>query len=172
MKYAVISDSHDNFYNLDQAVKRILEEGIKTCFHLGDYCAPGFVKAMTDNTDLRWICVWGNVDGAKAKTLLQLGSRENFDIVDESFREYEVSEGLIFITHFPLLAQNAAASGKYRAAFYGDNHTKHSEVVGDTLLANPGELAGFKSGQPSFGIYDSETNKFQIVDLDDFRVTK
>jgi len=54
----------------------------------------------------------------------------------------------------------------YRAAFYGDNHAKKVEKLKNgTLLANPGELAGFASGQPSFGVWDSNTNFKRFFDL-------
>lgn len=173
MQFAVFSDSHDNFYNLEQAMSTVAERGITEGIHLGDFCAPGFVRAMTAYEQMRWTCVWGNVDGAKTKILLENKDNERFGIGEESFREFDTPDGKIFLTHFPLLARNAAETGKYRAAFYGDNHTKHAEVLENkSLLANPGELAGFKTGQPSFGIWDSATNKFEHVDLDDFRVTK
>lgn len=173
MLYAVVSDTHDNYYNLEQAVKIIKSRDITTCFHLGDFCAPGFIRAMVSHQDLKWVCVWGNVDGAKAKIILDQKDNHNFDIVEESFREFDTPDGKIFLVHFPLLAQHAAKTGEYKAVFYGDNHTKKVEALDNgTLLANPGELVGFKTGQPSFAIWDSATNTMEIVDLIDFRVTK
>jgi hypothetical protein len=173
MKYGVISDSHDNFYNLEQAMKIIKRRGIKVFFHLGDYCAPGFVRAMMAHKGVKWICVWGNVDGAKAKILLEQCKNPNFDMAEEAFREFETPEGKIFLSHFSLLAELAAESGRYKATFYGDNHTKRVEKLENgTLLANPGELSGFMTGQPSFGIWNAVTNKMEIIDLKDFRVTK
>ncbi len=173
MKYGIFSDSHDHPYNLSKAVEIIKERGITTCFHLGDFCAPIFIKGMVAYGGIKWICVWGNVDGAKAKAILDLKDNPNFDIVDESFREVEVPEGKLFLVHFPELAKHAAMSGLYKAVFYGHNHQKKVEKLENgTLLANPGELAGFATGQPSFGIWDSEANEFEIVDLTDFRTTK
>src|SRR3989344_2426426 len=173
MKYAVISDSHDHFYNLEQAVKIIKERGITTCFHLGDYCAPGFIRAMVAHKNINWICVWGNVDGAKAKIILEQKNTPNFDIAEEHFREVETDGKKIFLVHFPDLARHAAKSGEYAAVFYGDNHEKYAEKLDNgALLANPGELAGFATGRPSFGIWDSDTNEFEIVDLADFKITK
>lgn len=173
MKYAVLSDSHDNLYNLEQAMKLIKAQGITTCFHLGDFCAPPFVRAMLMYKEIKWICVWGNVDGAKAKMLLEHKNNPNFDISDEAFRELGLPEGKIFLVHFPLLAQNAAKSGDYKAVFYGDNHKKEVEKLDNgTLLANPGEIAGTATGQPSFGIWDSQTNEMAIVELKDFKIAK
>ncbi len=172
MKVAVVSDSHDHFYNLDRATTLIKAAGINDCLHLGDFCAPGFVKEMLVS-GLRWTCVWGNVDGAKAKIVLEHGANPNFDIAEESFRELEIAGRKVFQTHFPLLARNAAESGRYDIAFYGDNHTKKIDTLANgTVLANPGELAGFKSGQPSFGIWDTEENNFEIVDLPDFKISR
>ena len=173
MKYAVMSDSHDNFYNLEQVLEIIKRHKINHCIHLGDFCAPGFIMAMVAHKDLRWTCVWGNVDGAKAKILLEQKDNLNFNITDESFREFEVDGSKVFLVHFPILAELAAKSGEYRAVFYGDDHTKKVEKLSNgTLLANPGELAGFKSGQPSFGIWDSETKEMEIINLEDFKIAK
>ncbi len=172
MKYAVISDSHDHFYNLEQAVKIIKERGIKTCFHLGDFCAPGFVRAMTAHKEITWICVWGNVDGAKAKIVLEQRENKNFDIAEESFRELELPDGKIFLVHFPVLAKHAALTSSYKAVFYGDNHkAKVEKLENGTLLANPGELSGMATGKPSFGIWDSEANEMELVYLEDFKTS-
>jgi len=173
MQYAVISDTHDNYYNLKQAIKIIKEHGISTCFHLGDYCAPGVVKAMVAHKELKWRGVWGNVDGARAQIVLAQKGNPNFDISFESFRELDLSEGKVFLTHYPRLAKLAARSGEYKAVFHGHTHEKSKEKLENgTLLANPGELAGCKTGQPSFGIWKPDTNDIEIIDLKDFIVAK
>ncbi|MBI4538583.1 MAG: metallophosphoesterase family protein [Gemmatimonadetes bacterium] len=173
MRYAVISDSHDNFYNLERTLEIITARGITRCFHLGDFCAPGFVRAMLARESFTWICVWGNVDGAKTKILLEQRNNPRFDISEEPFREIEVEGKKVFLSHFPLLARHAALTGEYAAAFYGDDHRKRVEVLKNgALLANPGELAGFATGQPSFGVWDPEHNTMELVDLRDFRVTR
>ncbi|MEX2033388.1 MAG: YfcE family phosphodiesterase [Candidatus Colwellbacteria bacterium] len=173
MKYAVFSDSHDNFYNLEQAIKLVKERNITTVFHLGDFCAPGAVRTMTAHKDLKWICVWGNNEGAKAQIVLEQKNNPNFDVANESFRELEIEGKKIFLVHFPELARHAALTGEYQAVFYGHDHQKKVEKLENgTLLANPGELAGFATGQPSFGIWDAKTNEFEIVDLTDFKTTK
>lgn len=172
MKYAVISDSHDHFYNLEQAVKIIKERGITNCFHLGDFCAPTVIRAMAAHKELKWICVWGNVDGAKAQVVLEQKNNPNFDIAPESFREIEINGDKLFLVHFPELARHAALAGGYKAVFYGHNHEAKVEKIGnEVLLANPGEISGTKTGKPSFGIWDSETNEMELVYLEDFKIS-
>ena len=58
-----------------------------------------------------------------------------------------------------------AKTGNYDAVFHGHNHDKKTEMIEDTLLANPGELAGVKN-PPSYGIYDTKTNTIEIFSLD------
>lgn len=173
MKYGVFSDSHDNFYNLEKAIKLVEERGIKTIFHLGDFCAPGAVRTMTNHKEIEWICIWGNNEGAKAQIVLEQKNNPNFDIAKESFRELEIEGKKIFLVHFPELAKHAAATGSYQAVFYGHDHqSKIEKLDNGTLLADPGEISGMATGQPSFGIWDSQTNEFEIVKLTDFRTTK
>lgn len=172
MKYGIVSDSHDNYYNLTKAVEEMRQRGITVGFHLGDICAPPMIDILA-KTSIHWYFIWGNCDGARSLMLLRNKNATNLDFAPESHRELELPEGKIFLAHFPILAENAASSGKYKAAFYGDNHQKKVETLPNgTLLANPGEIAGTKTGQPSFGIWNPDDNSFEIVDLADFRVAK
>jgi putative phosphoesterase len=169
MRYGVISDSHDHFYNLDRAIEVLIKESIEAAFHLGDFCQADVILTL-GKTDIQWYVVWGNVDGAKSKAFLK--KPPNVDLPAESFRELNLDEGDVFLTHFPLLARHAAKSGEYRAVFYGHDHTAHSEMVNDTLLANPGEIAGLKTSRPSLGIWDSEDNSFEVIELSDFKLSR
>lgn len=174
MKYAIFADSHDHYYNVSRAIELAKERGITQGIHLGDFCAPPMFDILAQEKSLHWTCVWGNVDGARAQTILRFAKETNLDIHWESFRELELENGKkIFLAHFPLLAQNAAKSGDYQAAFFGDNHLQSRETLPNgTLLANPGELSGTRTGQPTFGIWDSDTNTFEIIALTDFKVAK
>src|SRR3989344_9284200 len=130
MKYAIFSDSHDNYYNITKAIELVKERGITKGVHLGDFCAPPVFELLAQEKGIQWTCVWGNVDGASALTLLRYKDAANLDFCPESFRELELENGKkVFLTHFPLLAQNAAKSGDYQAAFFGDNHLKSSEML-------------------------------------------
>lgn len=172
MKYGIISDSHDNYYNLTKAVEELERRGITVGFHLGDICAPLMIDILAKSF-IHWYLIWGNCDGARSLMLLRNKNAANLDFAPESHRELELPEGKIFLAHFPILSQNAAASGIYKAAFYGDNHQKKMEMLPNgALLANPGEIAGTRTGQPSFGIWNPNENSFEIVDLVDFRVAK
>jgi putative phosphoesterase len=173
MKYAFFSDSHDNYYNVTKALEIVKSKNITQVIHLGDFCAPPMFDIFANSPEITWTCVWGNVDGARAQTILRFKDKTNIDFWHETFREVEFDSKKVFLTHYPLLAENAAKSGKYTAAFFGDNHLKSIEKLPNgTLLANPGELSGTRTGQPTFGIWDSERNELELIELKDFKVGK
>jgi len=70
----------------------------------------------------------------------------------------------LLVTHDPATAAAYAATGEYDAVFYGHIHLAGEARVGETLLLGAGELMGFKE-QPSFAIYDTETNTAERVSV-------
>jgi predicted phosphodiesterase len=77
----------------------------------------------------------------------------------------EIDGRKIFLTHYPMLAKPMAKSGDFDAVFCGHNHTFHKEKVNNCLLVNPGEISAHKSGKATFAIYDTTTNKAEIIEL-------
>lgn len=171
MKYLVISDSHDNKYNTDQAVAYARSQGITQGFHLGDIVAAFVVRDCMVGKGIAWQCVFGNNDGGVEGLRSLCYEHDDFDISGE-WREIDIDGAKIYLTHYPDLARNAALTGKYQAVFYGHDHLKHQEQVGDTLLANPGELCGLRTGMASFGVWDSTTNEFVIHTVENALVAR
>lgn len=165
MKYVVLSDSHDNQHNTRQAVVQAKAFGITHGFHLGDVCAPGIPMQILIPSGIQWECVFGNNDGEVEKLTALSHEHDNFSIRG-AWRELEVDGHMIYITHYPDLARNAAETGKYKAVFYGHDHLKYQEIIKETLLANPGELCGLRTGEATFGVWDSETNTFETVPVE------
>ncbi len=127
---------------------------------------------MVAHRELKWICVWGNNDGAKAQIVLEQKNNSDFDISAETFKGLELEGKKLFLVHFPELAMHAALTGNYNTVFYGHDHqAKVEKLDNGTLLANPGELSGMATGKPSFGIWDSEQNEMELIYLKDFKVS-
>lgn len=164
MLIAILSDSHDNMENIKKALELTKARGISEGLHLGDMCAPPAAILLAES-GLKWHCVWGNVDGDKLQTYRKTAEYGTMEYAEQDFAEIELGGKKIFITHYPEVARIAALSGRYDAAFHGHNHVAAQEMVGESLLANPGEVAGFRFGKPSFGIYDTETGNFEHVSL-------
>ncbi len=161
MRIAIASDSHENYHHLEWFLKECAERKIDTCVFLGDSINPGFTRQFAESMPhLYW--VWGNNDGDKLAMARALFDNKHH-VAKQSFDELELDGKRVFATHYPVLAKNAAKSRDYDAAFYGHDHVKHEERIGDTLFVNPGELSGQKTGIVTFYVWDTETNTGEFV---------
>lgn len=165
MKIAIISDIHDQVANLQWALKEMRREQVEHVFALGDYCSPYIVERL-GLVGAPVTAVWGNNDGDKVAMFKAVLADKNNSIHFKKgvFAEVELAGERYFITHYPLLAENAALSGKYRAVFYGHTHEQKKEYLGDTLTINPGKLALYPNSLVSFAVYDSEKNDVRFVE--------
>lgn len=59
-----------------------------------------------------------------------------------------------------------AKSGEYDAVFYGHNHLKNKEKIGNCLVVNPGEIGAYKTGIATFAVYDTEMNDADIIEIE------
>jgi putative phosphoesterase len=170
MLYAFVSDSHDNYENLRKALDEVLARSVDTVFHLGDIVAPTvYFDVLKNYTDkIRFIIIFGNNDGDKSMWMKIAHEDGNIDLQGGDFRELEVKGKKIFLTHYPDIAKIAALSGNFDAVFYGHDHLANVKFVNNKiLLANPGEIAGNNTGNPSFGLWNVKSNDFEIVYLKD-----
>jgi uncharacterized protein len=171
MEIAVFSDSHDHLDKVQAAIAQLKERGITTGLHLGDFTAPPILEELA-NSGLRWFCVWGNCDGDRLLSYQRVQQQGTVDLVTTDFRELELEGRNLFLTHYPRIAEIAAVTGMYDAVFHGHDHKIRNELIDtnggthtQTLLANPGELGGFRYGTASYGIYDTTDNSFELVEL-------
>jgi uncharacterized protein len=162
MKVAVLSDIHDNIWNLERALDRVKALGVSRAFFIGDFCAPFTLKQLAEGITGQIDAVFGNNDG-DTHLLTQVASNHPNVVLHGPFAELEVEKRRIALTHYPDIARGLA-EGTYDAVFYGHDHTGFSGEVGATLLANPGEVMG-RFGSPSFGVYDTSAQSFEHVSL-------
>ncbi len=174
MKYGFISDTHDNQYNTHRACEILVSRGITEAFHLGDIVSGQPIRIMAEYPSIYWRVILGNNDGNVGGLMKLSQQLKNINLHHKEWQVIALNDtDKIFITHYPVLAEQAALSGKYKACFHGHDHLKNSKMLENgTLLANPGEIVGARTGQPSLGIWDSIQNTFEIIDLEDFIVAK
>jgi putative phosphoesterase len=156
---AVLSDCHDRLDHLERALSRVGEAQV--ALFCGDYCAPFTLKALAEGFRGRVHSVLGNNDG-DVFLLLKVASKVGNVTVHQPMANLELGGRRIAVVHYPEFGEALALSGKYDAVFSGHDHTAASSRVGNTLWGNPGELMG-RFGPPSFGLYDTEDNTFEIV---------
>jgi putative phosphoesterase len=157
MRVAVLSDIHDNIWNLAKVLERTAEAD--ALLFLGDFCAPFTLKQITESFDGPIHCVRGNNDGDML-LLSRVAAKAGNVTFYSPLGELKLDGRRVAITHYPEVAAGLVASGKYDAVFSGHNHKYKEERHGDTLWVNPGEVMG-RFGEPGFGFYDTESNTFR-----------
>ncbi len=165
MKIAILSDIHENFHNLILTLKEIESRDVEQIIFLGDFMNAGIATLLSESPTPIF-AIWGNNDGDKptiCRKALQQGS--NLTMSDNVYHFLEFDNRKIFITHFPDLAKPMAKTGDFDAVFYGHNHLKNEDKIGNCLIVNPGEISAHKTGKATFAIYDTKENSAEFVDV-------
>ena len=161
MRIAVLSDIHDNIWQLEKVLAQV--SGADALIFCGDFCAPFTLTQIAQGFTWQVHVVWGNNDGDKWLLTRNANAAGNVSLYGE-LAELELGGRKIAVNHYPHIARSLAESGKYDAVFYGHDHKRHTEQVGSTLLLNPGEVMG-RFGQSTFAWYDTETGTGEIVEV-------
>jgi len=164
MRIAILSDIHDNVWNLEKVLNTLKSEKVDAIIFCGDFCAPPTFRKLADFR-LPLYAVFGNVDGAQKEiTTLALKSYKNVTL-EKDLLEVELDGKKIAVCHNNRFAEGLAKTEKYDAIFYGHTHVLKSERIGKTILANPGEIHSFSSSKCTFGIYDTAKNWIDIKEV-------
>jgi uncharacterized protein len=162
MRIAILSDSHDNVWKLDCIMPQLAEADI--ILHCGDLCSPFVTKRLIEGVRGKPVyIVWGNNDGDRRLHMIVAAAAPNIQFVGE-FGDLNLDGVKVAVTHYPEIARPLAESGKYDLVCYGHDHKAHEEVIGRTLLLNPGELHGL-FGRSTYAFYMTGTRKSKIVEV-------
>ncbi len=161
MKIAIMSDSHDNLWNLRTAVKKVKELGIKEIIHLGDLISP-FMLEEVEGYSGTFHLIYGNNNGDHIllqKKIASLAGKVQFHGWLGEIERDSIKIGFI---HDPFIARKIARSGDYDVVLFGHTHLWLKEQVGDCLLLNPGEILGKKEA-PGFAVLDCKSLEVEQV---------
>lgn len=161
MRIAVLSDIHDNIWNLASALDQL--EGVDVLLCCGDLCAPFSLKQVQDFFPGPIHVVLGNNDGDPL-LLAQIASQREEVHLHQPLVELKLDSRKIAVAHYPQIGQALATSGQYDAVFSGHTHRPQTQQLGETLWVNPGEVMG-RFGEPSFGVYNTVTGQLELKRL-------
>lgn len=158
MKFAIVSDTHDNIKNFNKVIDFLNAQKITTLLHCGDICNQELIDEAIKNFKGEILWVKGNGDY----------ELRHSDIKD--MMEVVLDNKKVAFIHYPELAKKLAESGKYDLVFYGHTHRPWEETLrrgsGQVCrLVNPGEVAGQRY-KPTFALYDTETDKLELKILE------
>lgn len=164
MLIGIMSDSHDNFRGIKDALRIFSQRGAKLVLHAGDMIGSGNCHTF-EGCGMAIKLVYGNNDGDR------VGLRRDFQRVGGEylgdFGEVEADGRKIALLHGTEepLVKAVLASQLYDVVVRGHNHCAEVSRHGRTLLINPGEIWGHLSGRSSAAILDTSELKAEFVEL-------
>lgn len=170
MNIAILSDIHDNLWNLQFAVQTVREAGAEVLICCGDLCSPFVIDELAKfGGDVH--IVFGNNDGDQFRITQKAAKSGNCSLHGELFET--VFDGKRFaVNHFDYLARPLAQCGSYDVVCCGHNHELEISRVDQCLLINPGPVMGakFSNGrwenvEPSFVVYDTDTDDARVFTI-------
>lgn len=164
MRIAIVSDTHGNVANFQKAVDWLNKQEIKVLLHAGDIGDPASLKESLYKFWGDFFGVFGNMDKNFKILTNEYNKIPRVKIIEEVY-ETEIDGKHIAVTHFPDTAKKLAQSGKYDVVFYGHTHRPWEEMVGNTRMINPGELAG-QFYKPTFAVYDTAAGNLELKILE------
>ncbi|HZD58070.1 MAG TPA: YfcE family phosphodiesterase [Anaerolineales bacterium] len=168
MRIAILSDIHDNVWNLAAAL-----EGVKNTDAMivcGDLCSPFVIAQMANEFPGPIHIVFGNNDGDLYR-ITNVGAKYSNVHLHGEYFQGEMGGKLFAANHYQDIALALSESEKYDVVCYGHNHIYKTETVGRTLAINPGTVMGYdpvhKTEVPAtLVIYDtaiSQASGYRVV---------
>ncbi len=178
MKLTILSDIHDNVWNLQKVLNdpNVQKTGALLC--CGDLCAPFIVKLLGQQYAKPIHIVLGNNDGDVASFIRVAANFPNIHLHGEYFRG-EFGGRTLAMNHYPDKARLLAESGQYHIVCYGHDHQLNwggppsheaSAGKGKTLLLNPGAVMGYngaalKDIPATYVVLDTEALEVEVFVL-------
>lgn len=174
MLIGIIADVHDNLRTLDKAIQFFNRLKIELLLHCGDWDMP-FTLRMYSELNCPTKGVLGNGDPDIEKFLYQLKYKFPEIKVEIKFRflDLVLDKKRIAVIHGDDDDLNNALieSQLYDVLCLGHNHKAKIERHNKTLVINPGSFVGVylpetKHDLISVAIYDTQTDKAELIDLE------
>jgi uncharacterized protein len=158
MRIAILSDIHDNLWNLAAALDAIKDADALIC--CGDLCSPFVIDELAKfERDIH--IVFGNNDADLYRITAKALKRPNCNVHGELF-QMVFGARRVAVNHFDYLARPMAKSGDYDVVCFGHNHEFEISREGACLLINPGPIMGAKF---SSGRWEDTTATFVVYDV-------
>ncbi len=156
MKFAVVSDTHDNLEAVRELVSQLEKEKPDFVVHAGDVIAPFTLKEFIP-LETKLYIAFGNNDGER-KLLSEISSQNGWitgDIV-------EFPKGVVYHGTDPEILKVLKRTD-YEFVVFGHTHEPSIERNENRVVLNPGEICGYLTGKKSYAI--CEDGEVSIVEL-------
>ncbi len=162
----LISDTHNEGYPLQKALKIFHQEVVTLIIHCGDLTTAEMTQYFDD---LRVIYVSGNADQASDEIQHALLAQNPSSYSGKWFGGEIEGQWIAAIHGEDVQAlTKLIQSGKYAYVFHGHTHKRRDERINRTRVINPGALGGIRRETRSFALVDlvEGTNRFVYLEND------
>ena len=163
MRVAIMSDSHDNIWNMRKAVEIVKGSQAGLIIHCGDFIAPFMLKEL-DEAGIPVHGVFGNNDGDQYTLTKMASGMLNHITLHGLAGQVDAAGFNIGFTHYAELGAGLVSAGDCHLVCFGHTHVHEIKKAGEVTLLNPGEIMG-KEGSPGFCYVDTETGVIDRVEL-------
>ena len=162
MKIGILSDSHDQVWNLRVALRALREEA-DVLVHCGDLCSPFVVPLLARGFAGPVHAVFGNNDADRFRLERLAAASGTVRLEGESWLT-ELAGVRIAVKHFPELADPLVASGGFDLVCYGHDHRLSVQRVENAWRINPGAIMGYdpaagRDVDPTFVVFDCDRDE-------------
>jgi putative phosphoesterase len=175
MLIGIITDTHDHLVGLQKAVEIFKKSKVEMVIHCGDWVSPftlEFFDRQMEDLKVPVKSVVGNNPGDLKRTMMSNFKMKNpIEWAKTVMLELSIDGKNIVVYHGDdreILA-TLIDSQKYDVIFTGHTHASRNEVIGKTLVFNPGNTCyaceGHITDFASVGIYDSSTSKAEVIEF-------
>jgi putative phosphoesterase len=162
MRIAVISDTHDNIWKLEELLKGLKD--VDLLIHCGDICSPFMVRKIKEYVkSIPVYIVWGNNDGDKL-ALIEAGADAPNIIFEDDFARIELDGLLVVVTHYREIAVKLSENETYDLILFGHTHEAEEKLMHKSLLVNPGEVMGLM-GRSTYAIIETKPLEVEFIEI-------
>lgn len=165
MKIVIISDVHDHLPNLKKVLDYCVKEKIKKIICCGDLASQESLDFLNDNFEGEIYYSLGNAEAGKLSEFAD-GAMHKKTKMFNNVGEATFDGIKTAFVHYPDVADELCARGKYDFVFHGHTHKPWEEMVGQCKKLNPGNVAGIIY-PPTFAVWETEGNKFSLIRIHD-----
>ena len=151
MRIGVVGDTHNRMPNVERIVTLFQQAGIERVVHTGDITQPKVLEHFA-RLDVPFLGVFGNNDLGERARLESEAARFGMELADPH-RILDWAGRKIMVVHDPAEAPSTL-SPDLDLVLHGHTHRHRHELLGETLIFNPGECAGHLAGANAVGVVD------------------
>jgi uncharacterized protein len=173
MLVGIISDTHDHLSGLTKGIQVFKDRRVEMIVHCGDWVSPftlEYFDKIIAGLDVAIKCVVGNNPGDTKRTMMSTGKMLHPIEWPKTVTlkiEIDGKKAIVYHGDDYALLDGLIDSQKYDMVFTGHTHAPRNEVIGKTLVINPGSTCYACEGKiiekSSVAIYNSQTHSAEII---------